>query len=150
MIIRTIDRSELENIKPLWEKLNAWHLAKSTYFKSHFKAQRFENRMAMLEKRSKLIAFVAEENHHAIGYCIATLLDGQNGEIDSLFVDPMHRGQKVGEQLTSQALVWLQQQHCQSIRVSIAEGNEEALEFYRKFGFRERYIVMQTSPNTNT
>ena len=41
------------------------------------------------------------------------------------------------------ALSWLEDQGCKTIRVAIAEGNEDALDFYRQFGFSERLIVMQ-------
>ncbi len=47
----------------------------------------------------------------------------------------------------SLALEWLEQQNCETIRVSIAEGNEDVLDFYRSFGFAERLIVMQRMLN---
>lgn len=98
-------------------------------------------RMEKLQQREKLIAFVAEVEAVNVGYSIATI-DGQAGEIDSLFVTQDFRGHNIGEKLTQDALQWLQAQHPKTLRVNVAEGNEAALEFYRKFGFNERYIVM--------
>jgi ribosomal protein S18 acetylase RimI-like enzyme len=85
---------------------------------------------------------VAQENGENIGYCIATV-DGLNGEIDSLFVVAAYRGKGVGKELMSCALRWLEEQKCETVRVSIAEGNESALNSYRRFGFAERLMVMQ-------
>ena len=45
------------------------------------------------------------------------------------------------------ALKWLEEQNCDTIRVYIAEGNENVLGFYRKFGFAERFVVMQKKHN---
>ncbi len=142
MKIKTITRDEINSIRTLWEKLNAHHLLRSTHFKDHFSKFTFENRMESLEKRDCLIGYVAEDNGESIGYCIATV-NGRMGEIDSIFVDERHRGKGVGEELMSLALKWLEEQECETIKVSIAEGNENVLGFYRRFGFAERFIVMQ-------
>ncbi len=142
MKIRTITRDEINGIKTLWESLNAYHLSRSTNFKEHFSKLIFEKRMEVLKKRGRFIGYVAEENGESAGYCIATI-DGRAGEIDSIFVNEPHRGKGVGEELMSLALQWLGEQECEGIKVSIAEGNENVLGFYRRFGFAERFIVMQ-------
>jgi len=141
-----VNRDEIDSIKTLWESLNAHHLAKSTHFKSHFSEFTFEKRMAALNKRDRLIVYVAEYKNENIGYCIASV-DGLIGEIDSLFIKTEYRSQGVGEELMILALQWLEKQNCETIRVSIAEGNENALNFYRRFGFMERLVVMQRTHN---
>jgi GNAT superfamily N-acetyltransferase len=95
-------------IKTLWEGLNAHHLSKSTHFKKHFSEFTFEKRMEGLNKRERLIVYVAQENRKDIGYCMATI-DGLNREVDSLFVEAAHRGRGVGEELMSCALKWLEE-----------------------------------------
>jgi len=146
MNTKTITVDEINEIKTLWENLNAHHLSRSTYFKEHFSKFTFEKRLAGLKKRDRLIAYIAEDNGENVGYCIATV-DGLDGEIDSLFVKQSHRSKGLGKELMSLALKWLEQQNCETIRVSVAEGNEDALDFYRRFGFAERLIVMQRTHN---
>ena len=90
--------------------------------------------------------YVAQDRGESVGYCIATV-DGLSGEIDSLFVKAEHRGQGMGEKLVTFALKWLEDQNCEIITVSIAEGNENVLDFYRRFGFAERLVVMQRTHN---
>lgn len=142
MQIREISNDEIVIIKPLWESLNAHHQSKSTHFKDYFSKFTFEKRMDGLKKRERLIVYVAEDRSEDVGYCIATA-DGLSGEMDSVFVSEPHRGKRVGEKLISHALKWLEAQKCETIRVSIAEGNENVLGFYRRFGFAERLLVMQ-------
>lgn len=144
MNIKAINRGEIRGIKTLWENLNAHHLSRSTHFKDHFSKFTFEKRMEGLKKRDHFTAYVAEDDGESGGYCIATV-DGLIGEIDSLFVNEPYRGKGVGEKLMSLALEWLEWQECETIKVSIAEGNENVLGFYRRFGFAERLVVMQRS-----
>lgn len=142
MEIKAITRDEIGTIKKLWEELNAHHLSRSTHFTHHFANFRFEDRAEALKKRDRFIAFVADSGRERIGYCIATVHD-RAGEIDSLFIDPAYRGKGCGKALTERALQWLEEQRCETIRVAVAEGNEEALDFYRRFGFAERFTVIQ-------
>lgn len=146
MNTKTITADAINEIETLWKSLNAHHLSRSTYFKEHFSKFTFSKRMAGLKKRDRLVAYVAEDNGENVGYCIATV-DDLVGEIDSLFVKQSHRSKGVGKKLMSLSLKWLEQQNCETIRVSIAEGNENVLDFYRKFGFADRLIVMQRTHN---
>lgn len=142
MQIKAITQDNIGVIKRLWEELNTHHLSHSTHFTHHFSKFRFEDRMEALKKRDQFIAYVVENNLECIGYCIATVHD-HSGEIDSLFLDAAYRGKGYGKTLMDLALKWLENQHCETIRVSIAEGNEGVLDFYRRFGFAERFVVMQ-------
>ena len=142
MKIKSITREEIGRIKELWEELNVHHLSRSTHFKDLFSKLTFEKRMEGLRERDHFIAYVAESKTEKVGYCIATV-DGLVGEIDSLFVKGSYRGKRVGEELMSLALKWLQGHSCETLKVSIAEGNEKAIGFYKRFGFAERFIVMQ-------
>ena len=142
MQIKEIPRDDIGIVKRLWEGLNEHHLSQSTHFTHHFSKFRFEDRVEALKKRDQLIAYVVEINRECIGYCIATVHD-HAGEIDSLFLCKKYRRKGYGKALMDLTLKWLEDQHCETIRVSIAEGNEDVLHFYRKFGFAERFVVMQ-------
>lgn len=142
MQIKAITWDDIGIIKSLWGKLNTHHLSHSTHFTDHFSRFRFEERVEALKKRDQFIAYVAESNQESVGYCIATIHDCA-GEIDSLFVDAAYRRKGYGRALMDLALKWMEDQRCKTIRVSIAEGNEEVLDFYRRFGFAERFVVMQ-------
>lgn len=140
----------INRIEPLWQKLNQHHSERSTYFKTHFAEMTFSRRVELMTGCTDAVFFVAvdetlnEKSHELVdaGYVLASLRD-RTGEIDSLFVDSAYRGQDLGSRLMEAALIWLKEKGGQSIKVSIAEGNESALDFYRKFGFKERLVTMQ-------
>lgn len=142
MRIKTISKKQIGSVKKLWEELNAHHLTHSSHFKDLFSRLSFDKRMSNLIKRERFVAYVAENNNEPIGYCIATV-NSRNGELDSLFVNKAYRKKGLGKELVSLALQWLEKQNCETIIVYIAEGNENVLDFYRRFGFAERFVVMQ-------
>lgn len=142
MEIHKIDQTELYKIKNLWQELNAHHQKQSVYFKDHYATYTFEKRIKKLEKKEKLIVFVAVEESEYIGFTIATA-DDEDGEIAALYVKETYQGKAVGKKLVQKALTWIEQQKCRNITILIAVGNEPVLEFYRKFGFAERFIMME-------
>lgn len=143
MTIIEIPRTDILCIKPLWDELNAHHLQHSTHFKHHFAQLSFEKRCQSLLKAEQLIILGALEQEQLVAYCLASVTHASSGEIDSLYVQKHIQRNSIGHQLASAALDWLASHNCQTIRVSIAEGNESVLPFYQQLGFKERFTVMQ-------
>ena len=142
MEIVALDRENLGDIEMLWRELNAHHLEHSNHFKGHFSSFTFKDRSRKLLAREKLAVFAAKDEEALVGFCIASA-EGRAGEIDSLYVKPRCHGQNLGSRLTECAMDWLHEQGCNEISVYVAEGNEAALPFYERFGFRKRYDVLQ-------
>lgn len=142
MKIKTIDGSEIECIRKLRDSLNLYHTTKSTHFHNHFSKYTFEKWVERMKRRDRLMTYVAQDKGENVGFCMATI-DGLVGEIASLFVREPYRDRRVGEELISLALKWLEEQECEAIRVSVVIGNERVMDFYRRFGFVERIVVMQ-------
>ena len=142
MEIIEINKAEISKIEDLWVELNSYHGEKSSHFKFHFESFTFEKRIERLLTKEHLVIYVAEINSNPVGYCIATVNENL-GEIDSIFIKKEHRGNNLGHKLIQKALSWLNKFKCDVINVFVAEGNESALPFYEKFGFRERYRVLQ-------
>jgi diamine N-acetyltransferase len=136
------DKSQLQDIKSLWEELNSYHGQLSTNFKDHFNSFTFENRISKLIDKEHLSLFVAFDRTISIGYCIATA-DKERGEIDSIYIKNGYRGQKVGYKLMFKALEWLNKLNLNEIDIFVAEGNEQVFGFYEKFGFKNRFTVLQ-------
>ena len=142
MEIKAINRDQIDTIKALWDALNAHHLLMSRDFKPFYKSFTFEKGIETLRKRDRLIIYVAYEGNEPIGYCIASV-DDMVGEIDSIYIQKQYRRAGIGSELITQTLQWFEDQECETICVGIAQGNETALDFYRKFSFVERTIFMQ-------
>ena len=144
MEITKIENKSIHQVKTLWEKLNQHHWRNSNNFKEHFKSFNFEDRIKEFETRDAVAVFAAKEDSEFIGYCIASLKD-QTGEIDSIYISPVHRNEKIGEKLIEKAESWLKQKGAIKILVCVAEGNESAIGFYHKKGYLHRITVLEKS-----
>lgn len=134
------DRSYLADLKPLWEELNSHHGKLSKNFKEQFKSLTFEKRISMLSDKKDLSVFLASDSGKYIGYCIATA-EGSKGELDSIYIEPNYRKQKVGTKLMERALDWFDKLNIHEMDIYIAEGNEQVFNFYEKFGFKNRFTI---------
>ncbi|MEH0018397.1 MAG: GNAT family N-acetyltransferase [Desulfobacter sp.] len=144
MEITRLDLSDIHLIQPLWEQLNRLHRERSNYFTAQFDRFTFADRVRELETKSRTGIFVARDGDGkaVFAYCIASLESGV-GEIDSLYVSPDCRGNRVGHHLMETALAWLSGHGYSKIRISVVHGNEQALGFYEKFGFRQRLVILE-------
>lgn len=142
MEIVEIPKDMIDEIEPLWQELNSHHHERSKNFKGHFSSFTFLERSKKLLAMDKLAIFAAKDNTELVGYCIASYNNG-TGEIDSLYIKPQFQGASIGMQLTESAMSWLSGLNCIQINVYVAEGNEEAIPFYEKFGFKKRFQVLQ-------
>lgn len=143
--IITLDVEDIHRIAPLWEKLNAQHLAASAHFKEHFAGQTFEARCSKfraMPESAVHIGAARNENGRFVGYCICSALD-ETGELDSIYIEPEYRGQGLGGRLASNGVDWLKSKGCRHIDVMVAEGNESVFPFYEKLGFCIRGTVLR-------
>jgi ribosomal protein S18 acetylase RimI-like enzyme len=141
MEIVELDRSRLPEIEALWKELNAHHAQRSSNFKQYFDTLTFQDRIKQLLYKEDLSLFVGSDAGVCVGYCIVTA-ERNKGEVDSIYVRASHRGQRIGHELMSRAMEWLRTKECTEIVIYVAEGNEQALSFYEKYGFSRRFTVM--------
>lgn len=136
----------LYEVKPLWEELNNHHKSKSLYFHNKFERFTFENRMKSLLKddiKINIILARDEINKSNIGYCITTINNNGIGEIQSIFIDGNFRGHNIGEKLMEESLNFLECEKAERIIIGVAGGNEEAINFYQRFGFRKGTTILE-------
>ncbi len=143
---RTITKEDLFIIKPLWLKLNDMHYLDSVYFKDHYASFTFEKRMLKFEAcddDSIMVEIVETPGREPAGYCITTISRDCVGEIDSIFIDECHRGNRIGDTLMRNSIAWLQKHECARIRVAVANGHESVFSFYGKYGFFPRMTCLE-------
>jgi len=129
----------LDRIAPLWEKLNRHHYENAKNEKSRFLSFTFGKRKEMFSRKGQFNEFLViiacdKISGRDIGYCISTV-GIEEGEIESLFVDADYRGRKIGSYLLEKSLKWIEKRGAEKISIKVAEGNEEAFDFYKKYGF---------------
>lgn len=147
-----LDAAEIGKIEPLWNRLNRFHEQKSIYFKSFFKNFRFEERVRRLtsegEKRLRIIVAVKQEKKQRVGYCISSIDKDNKGEIESIFVEEKYRSKRIGFSFMEDAIHWFEENKVKDISIVVAYGNEKALDFYRKFDFYPRTLVLRNRKNS--
>lgn len=133
-------------IKPLWEALNVYHQNKAVHFSEKIRENTFDKRHERFfsgEFKVHVEIIKVNDQTQPIGYCICTISSDGIGEIDSLYIEDEHRGSILGQALMNNALEWLQSNKTTTNRIKVAEGNESALNFYKKFGFETRYYILE-------
>jgi len=137
----------LDRVGPLWKMLNKHHQTISTLFQNSISQMTFDQRRAHWLKRAefgllRIDIAVLEGSEEPIGYCVTTI-DNDLGEIESLFIDEAYRKIGLGGVLMERALNWLEQYSITRQRINVAVGNEQVLNFYRRFGFHPRAIILE-------
>lgn len=146
------DQALLEQIKLLWEELNAHHRKHSPNFKDHYSQMTFEKRKSDLLKKSlsgemRVDLAVDEATERYVGYCVSSLSGEKTGEIESIFVDAGYRGLGIGDSLIKNALSWMDNEGAEAKIVEVGAGNEQAFSFYARYGFLPRKTVLnQVNP----
>lgn len=137
----------IDYVKPLWEKLNDHHRANSNYFDYRFLKFKFDDRKNKFINDNnidvKIDLIKDTERDLYIGYCISTINKDLVGEIDSLFIEVEYRKYGFGDQLMHRALEWLNKKQAKIKRILVAEGNENVLDFYKKYDFYKKSIVLE-------
>lgn len=144
MNIREIPKSNIQLIKPLWEKLNAIHFADSVYFKDHYEQFTFEERCESFIDipEEDLRIFGSYDSGRLIGYCISKIED-RAGEIESILIEEEYEGTGIGRELVAMSKDWFKVRKCKKVVVSVSYGHEEVFGFYMKQGFYPKMIYLQ-------
>jgi len=140
-------RELLDLVQPLWEKLNKHHENNSNYFSDKFRSFKFEvrkNKFINNEKLQVKIDLIKDKDKKVyIGYCISTINKDLFGEIDSLFVEKKYRKYGLGDKLMIMSLNWFDSNQVKTKIIGVAEGNENVIEFYKKYGFYKRRVILE-------
>ena len=139
--------TDIGKIKGLWEELNQHHYEVSTNFKEEYRNFKFDERMSLLKEKAKKsilkIDVVNDKNiNKLVGYCISSIDENNNGEVESLYLKKEYRGHKIGENLMKRSLAWMDENQVTTKRIVVAAGNENVFSFYQKYGFQHKYDVM--------
>jgi diamine N-acetyltransferase len=140
--------SAFESLRPLWNQLNEYHHQRSRFFRAHYEHWTYDDRKAYFESLARTGSLRVDVARDPVlvwdvGYCVSSLNNEKHGEIESVFVIEAYRNRSVGSTLIGRALQWMEEMGAERIRVSVADGNESACEFYRKSGFRPRMTILE-------
>lgn len=141
-----IDIIDIKKIEPMWKKLINYLETQSVENKEEFHNKRFEDRMAPVLRKiesGKYRLLIVSDSNLDIGYCLSTITVDGVGEVDSIYVDNDYRKKGIGEYLMEDALQFFDRNNTRKDILSVSEGNEDVMKFYRKFGYHTRYYVLK-------
>ena len=133
----------LDRVEPLWNELNLFHSQLNSTFSSFIKNRSFEERRAELKQSTENIRIEIISDQEDVGYCICTISENEIGEIDSLYIQDSYRSRGLGKSLVLNALEWLDENNISKRKITVLDGNTEALKFYAQFGFTPRNIELE-------
>ena len=137
----------LDQVRPLWEKLNVYHRQHATHFADQFDRLTFDVRKQKflsdeaIKVRVDLVK--GKKDNECVGYCVSTISDGNMGEIDSLYVESEYRQYGIGDRLMRLSLSWFDEHQVQQRMIGVAEGNEGQFRFYDRYGFYPRKTMLE-------
>lgn len=144
--IESLPIEQIDLIQPLWENLRNYLQERSTHFANQMKRLSFEKRKAGLLQKEALHLLLAKNDSTPVGYCISAIEDSE-GMIESLFVNSQFRKWGIGETLIRDSIKWLEDKGVQSVSLNVSEGNEQVMDFYRKWGFEVKiYKLTKVHP----
>jgi diamine N-acetyltransferase len=138
IVMETVDQSAIDRLEPLWSKLILHHQEHAGRFKPDRHPVLFVHRKRELLKIARAhplrIDFALADGRD-IGYCVSAINEEGIGEIESLIIDKLYRGQGLGGQLMTQACRWMDDLRLPRKIVAVGEGNEAVFGFYHHYGF---------------
>ena len=140
----------LEAIRPLRERLFAHHGALAERFRGEFTPEAIahgDEEIRAFGSKDALRIDIAKltDINRTIAYCISVIHPGGDGEVYSMYVDEAHRNSGLGARLVAESLRWFEGRGVEERYVSIMAGNDRALAFYERIGFRLRRHVLKMS-----
>lgn len=143
------DSKLLEEIEYLWVKKRKYHKEKSTYFSDKFKKMTFKERKDEMFEKTEIRIVIAKDTKKDkyVGFCISTIDDKKLGVIDSIFIEEEYRRNKIAETLMNLSLRWMDERNVKNKRLNVAVGNEEVMNFYKRFNFQPFLIVLEQKNN---
>jgi ribosomal protein S18 acetylase RimI-like enzyme len=144
------DERDLDLIADLWWKLRQHHKMRAPeYFAGQFEKMPWNLRKKLLLDKTGnggaiRIDLAQDENSKVlVGYCVSSVTEKKQGEIESIYVEEEYRKNGIGEAFMQKALRWLKSQAVARIIIGVGAGNEEVLSFYRRYGFCPRTTILE-------
>jgi GNAT superfamily N-acetyltransferase len=140
---------DIDVLEPLWQSLHSKHQEVGPgwchWWPSDRSWQIRRSRYLEWLSMPDSFALVAWRDESPVGYAVVHVSDGPDdtwvtgdriGALESLSVAEGHRGAGIGTKLMSAVMTELRDLGVQDLWISVVDGNDRALTFYARYGFR--------------
>ena len=92
---------------------------------------------------------LAKNEEKYVGYLFGTMMDigdayiNSQAKLDAMFVDEEYRGKKIGKKLIDEFKLWAKAKGAKYIELTVCNGNNSAINLYKRNGFKDTKITMQ-------
>ncbi|MDS1269163.1 GNAT family N-acetyltransferase [Lipingzhangella sp. LS1_29] len=157
---RYLRASEVDELAELWQGLHRHHVASTPHLDDLISPvnddeswQRRRRHYAAWLAEPDTLAILAERDGTKLGYAMVTVQQDRRGSwnrgervatLQTLTVAPEHRRQGVGSALLEEVRRQLGASGISDLELAAVSGNEEAMRFYEREGFRPFVTTMVT------
>lgn len=140
--IKEIKIGEYKQLKDVINKQQLYHYNLNGPYKERFLRINEVNFEEFMKKKKKSITYVAIIQDTIIGFTSAYINNHNEGFVEDLFISEEYRGKTIGTKLFTELLNWLQENKAETVDVHVSIGNENAMKFYEKRGFKATGYTM--------
>lgn len=143
--LRTINRTEVPLLEPLYLELARHHNDASAHFKGNYPSVSVGDQIRECAEdvaSGKSSVVVAEQGGEIVAFCKADIV-GVRGYLDELVVKPEYRGQGMGSKLMDWADSVFREHGVRQVELLVVVGNEDARRFYERRGFLPSVLEMK-------
>ena len=153
MHIRRAQEQDIDDILRLLVEVDMVHHAiRPDLFKGPATKYSAQELAEKLKNDSDPVFVCADDTDRLLGYIFCQTVVTQESPlctgirtlyIDDLCVDERYRGQHVGKALYEYVLAYARQNGFYNITLHVWDGNDRALQFYRKMGMTDQYTCLE-------
>jgi ribosomal protein S18 acetylase RimI-like enzyme len=144
----------VEEVEVLWKALHQHHEEVAPHFgitlelDESWKRRKANYQKWLREAGTRL--FIAKDNGKSVGYVLVRIIGGSEtwksgdriAELETFSILPGYRRSGVGTRLMDEIYTYLRKEGIREIGVNVVDTNVEALKFYKKAGFDNRYVYL--------
>ena len=141
--LEDLSHTETRSLMPLLKSIADHHNKTSINFKGIYPQKSFEELITEITENIKdgySKINIARKNDEVIGFCQYSI-DETVGIFNYLVILPEYRNLGYGSILMDKALKYFETHQVKKIEIKIVYGNDDAVRFYEKYGFK---IKLQT------
>ena len=144
----------IDDVEILWKALHQHHEQVAPHFgitlelDESWKRRKANYQKWLIEPQTRL--FIAKENDKSVGYALVRISGGsetwksgdQIAEIETFSILLEYRNIGLGSRMMAEIYAFLREEGIREIGVTVVDTNVDAIGFYQKHGFGNRYVYL--------